>query len=173
MKREGIKPQITSTWRSSEYQEQLYRCSQNARCRRANPGLYRAVAPGKSLHEAGLAIDMSGIAAGPRGRKSLTPKGRRIVSIMKKRGFSWRYGLADPPHFEADPRKHGYRNLKQAIARTRTTCQVQLANDKTHKTPANKTAATRVTVWTKGAPGDSSHHRERPWICRQARSVGL
>lgn len=150
MKREGIKPQVTSTWRSSEYQEQLYRCSQNTRCRRANPGLYRALPPGESLHEAGLAIDMSGIAAGPRGRKSLTSRGKRIVGIMRKRGFNWRYGLADPAHFEADPRKHGYRNLKQAIARTRTTCQVQLANEKTHKKPANKIAATRVTVSAKG-----------------------
>src|SRR6185369_1354716 len=147
MKRAGIKPKITSVWRSSDSQAQLRRCSLNARCRRANPGLYRALPPGNSLHEAGFAVDMAGIAAGPRGDKRLTPQGKRIVGIMRKNGFSWRYGLADPAHFEADPRKHGYRNLKQAIERSRNTCQVQLA-----KNPANKKAATRVSAARVGAP---------------------
>ena len=146
MNRAGIKPQVTSTWRSSERQEELYRCTKSARCRRANPGIYRALPPGKSLHEAGFAVDMSGIASGPRGNKRLTTKGKRIVGIMRKNGFKWRYGLADPAHFEADPRKHGYRNVKQAIARTRTTCQVNLAKNKTNtrKTTSNKVAANRV-----------------------------
>jgi hypothetical protein len=79
--------------------------------------------PGQSAHEAGLALDMSGIAAGPRGSKHLTPQGRRIVTIMEKNGFNWKYGLADPVHFEADPRDYGYRNLKQAIHVTQTRCQ--------------------------------------------------
>ena len=146
MKHAGIKPQVTSAWRSSENQEQLYRCSMSTRCRRANPGIYRALPPGKSLHEAGFAVDMSGIAAGPRGKKRLTPKGRRIVGIMRKNGFKWRYGLADPAHFEADPRKHGYRTVHQAITQTRTTCQLNLARNKAHpnKRTFNKVAANRI-----------------------------
>jgi LAS superfamily LD-carboxypeptidase LdcB len=148
MKHAGIRPQVTSVWRSSENQEQLYRCSISTRCRRANPGIYRALPPGKSLHEAGFAVDMSGIAAGPRGKKRLTPKGRRIVGIMRKHGFKWRYGLADPAHFEADPRKHGYRTVHQAITQTRTTCQLNLAGNKAYptKNPSNKVAASRVLV---------------------------
>ena len=147
MKRAGIKPQITSMWRSSENQAQLHRCSMSTPCRRASPGLYRALPPGKSLHEAGFAVDMSGIAAGKRGQKRLTPKGRHIVSIMRKNGFKWRYGLADPAHFEVDPRRHGYRTLQQAIVRTRTTCQVNLRT-KTQKTTLN--AASRPTAPGRG-----------------------
>lgn len=140
MKRVGIKPKITSVWRSSDTQAQLHRCSLSTRCRRANPGLYGALPPGRSMHEAGFAVDMSGIAAGPRGAKRLTPRGRRIVGIMRKNGFNWRYGLADPAHFEADPRKHGYRSAKQAIKRTQTTCQINLAKNKTQKKAGSKIA---------------------------------
>lgn len=127
MKRAGIKPQVTSIWRSSEDQARLHNCTANSRCRRANPGLYRALPPGRSLHEAGLAVDMSGIASGKRGAKRLTPRGRRIVGIMQKNGFRWRYGLADPAHFEANPRKAGYRNVKQAIARSQSICAAKVA----------------------------------------------
>jgi hypothetical protein len=124
LKRAGIKPMVTSTWRSSEHQAKLYNCSTSRRCRRANPGLYHALPPGQSLHEAGLAVDLSGVAAGPRGAKRLTRRGRNIVGIMQKNGFRWRYGLADPAHFEANPRKAGYRNAKQAIARSQNICSV-------------------------------------------------
>lgn len=150
MHRVGIKPQVTSAWRSSENQEQLYRCSMSTRCRRANPGLYRALPAGQSLHEAGFAVDMSGIAAGPRGRKRLTPQGRRIVGIMRKNGFNWRYGLADPAHFEADPRKHGYRNVQQAISKSRTTCHLKLG-----KTTAPKNSANRVGSNSVQAPANT------------------
>jgi LAS superfamily LD-carboxypeptidase LdcB len=143
MKRAGIKPEITSAWRSSQDQAQLRRCSMSTRCRRANPGLYLALPAGKSMHEAGFAVDMSGIAAGPRGGKRLTSKGRRIVSIMRKNGFNWRYGLSDPAHFEADPRKHGYRTVAQAINRTQTTCQLGLARSKARKVSSNKATASR------------------------------
>jgi LAS superfamily LD-carboxypeptidase LdcB len=139
MKREGIKPKVTSTWRSSDVQKRLHECSESARCRRAHPGLYYALPSGKSLHEAGLAVDISGVAAGPRGRKRLTPNGHRIVSIMRKNGFNWRYRLADPAHFEADPKKHGYRNTKAAIVQSQATCQVKLAN-KDQKRTVSKTA---------------------------------
>jgi len=89
---------------------------------------------GQSAHEAGLALDISGIAAGPRGAKHLTPQGRRIVQVMERHGFNWKYGLADPVHFEADPRDAGYRNLQQAIHITQTRCQAgQLARAAAHQ----------------------------------------
>jgi hypothetical protein len=140
MKRQGIKPKVTSLFRSSEYQAQLHKCSNTASCRRAHPGLYYALPPGKSMHEAGFAVDISGVAAGPRGNKHLTPEGKRIVAVMRKHGFNWRYRLADPAHFEADPRKHGYRTAKQAIAHTQSTCDVKLAK-LVKRAPQKKTAA--------------------------------
>jgi D-alanyl-D-alanine carboxypeptidase len=149
MKRAGIRPRVTSMWRSSETQAQLHKCSLSTRCRRSNPGLYGALPAGKSIHEAGFAVDIGGIAAGPRGAKRLTPHGKRIVAIMRKNGFNWRYGLADPVHFEADPRKHGYRNVQDAITRTQTTCQVRLARhatNKSHKKATNKSVAARAPV---------------------------
>ncbi|HKP86620.1 MAG TPA: D-alanyl-D-alanine carboxypeptidase family protein [Blastocatellia bacterium] len=125
MRRAGIKPKLTSAWRSSEKQAALRRCSLSSRCRRANPGLYRALPPGQSLHEAGFAVDIAGVAAGPRGAKRVTPRGRRIVSIMRRNGFQWPYGLKDPAHFEANPRHYGYRNAKQAIARSQGICDAK------------------------------------------------
>jgi hypothetical protein len=144
MRRAGIKPKVTSAWRSSEKQAALHRCSLSSRCRRSHPGLYRALPPGQSIHEAGFAVDIGGVATGPRGAKRITPRGRRIVAIMKKNGFNWRYGLSDPVHFEADPRKHGYRSVKHAIKRTQTTCQVRLAKNKTAKKSVTKVAASRA-----------------------------
>lgn len=147
MRREGIKPKVTSLWRSSDHQAELHKCSTSARCRREHPGLYFALPPGNSLHEAGFAVDISGVAAGPRGKKRLTSQGHRIVSIMRKNGFNWRYKLADPAHFEADPKEHGYRNARQAILHTQTTCTVKLAklNRVATQTQQKKTAG-RVSV---------------------------
>jgi len=125
LRRAGIEPKVTSTWRSSAHQASLHRCSNSRRCRRAHPGLYHALPPGASLHEAGFAVDMSGVAIGPRGAKRLTPRGRRIIAIMRKHGFSWRYGLADPAHFEIDPRRYGYRSAQQAIKRSQSQCQTR------------------------------------------------
>ena len=144
MRRAGIAPKITSAWRSSGDQARLRRCSLSARCRGANPGLYRALPPGKSLHEAGFAVDISGVATGPRGDKRMTPQGRRIVGIMRKNGFKWRYGLSDPAHFEADPKTYGYRSKQQAIARAQTTCQASLAKNKTHKKARNNVAVSHA-----------------------------
>jgi D-alanyl-D-alanine carboxypeptidase len=127
LKRSGISPHVTSAWRSTEKQSALYRCSQSKRCRRANPGLYYALPPGQSLHEAGFAVDISGVAAGPRGAKRITPRGRRIIGVMRKNGFQWRYGLKDPAHFEANPRRYGYRSAKQAISRSQSICDVKIA----------------------------------------------
>ena len=140
MKRAGIKPRVTSAWRSSEKQERLYRCSLSTRCRRSNPGLYRALPPGNSIHEAGFAVDIAGVATGPRGGKRITPRGKRIVAIMKKNGFNWRYGLRDPVHFEADPTKHGYRTVKAAIKRSQTSCSLRLAKSRPQKKATNKVA---------------------------------
>ena len=144
MRRAGIRPQVTSVWRSSASQAQLHRCSLSTRCRRSNPGLYFALPAGKSIHEAGFAVDIAGVATGPRGAKRLTARGSRIVAIMKKNGFSWRYGLADPVHFEIDPRKHGYRSVREAIRRTQTTCQVKLAKGKASKKRVHRIAASRT-----------------------------
>ena len=143
MRRAGIKPRVTSVWRSSSRQAQLHRCSLSTRCRRSNPGLYRALPAGRSIHEAGFAVDIAGVATGPRGAKRLTPQGRRIVAIMKKNGFNWRYGLADPVHFEADPTKYGYRSVRHAIRKTQTTCQVTLAKSGSKRKSASKVAASR------------------------------
>jgi hypothetical protein len=170
LKRAGIKPEVTSAWRSSDKQAELYRCSQSRRCRRANPGLYYALPPGRSLHEAGLAVDISGVAAGPRGRKRLTPRGKRIVAAMQKNGFKWRYGLSDPAHFEAEPRKAGYRNLKQAITATQNRCQVRLASaSKPPRAVDNKRAVRlqpatgmRKTAALKTVPVRSVTARTRP-----------
>jgi hypothetical protein len=129
MRRAGIRPKVTSMWRSSGYQAELHKCSLSRRCR-LRRGVYGAMPPGRSLHEAGLAVDIAGVSARSRGRRYLTPRGRRIVRIMERNGFKWRYGLADPAHFEANPRKVGYRNAAQAIRRTQTTCQVRLASAK-------------------------------------------
>lgn len=126
MRRAGIKPKVTSMWRSTSHQASLHRCSVSRKCRLNHPGLYGAKAPGTSAHEAGFAVDISGIAAGRRGAKRLTPQGRRIVRVMERNGFAWKYGLKDPAHFEANPRRHGYRNLTQAIRYTQSNCSARI-----------------------------------------------
>ena len=144
LRRAGIEPKVTSTWRSSVHQARLHRCSNSPRCRRSHPGLYYALPPGASLHEAGFAVDMSGVAIGPRGSKRLTPRGRRIIAIMRKHGFNWRYGLADPAHFEIDPRKHGYRSAQQAIKRSQTQCQTRhIARAGQGSTPGRKPSSAK------------------------------
>jgi hypothetical protein len=145
MKRAGIEPEITSTWRSSGDQNKMYQCSMSRRCRISHPGLYRALPPGQSVHEAGFAVDISGIATGPRGSKHLTAQGRRIVRIMERHGFRWRYGLMDPVHFEADPREHGYLSLRQAILINQTRCQAAVAQKRAAK-QHGETAGTRVVA---------------------------
>ena len=151
LKRSGIKPVVTSTWRSSDHQARLHNCSRSRKCRKAHPGLYYAKPPGSSLHEAGFAVDISGVASGPRGAKRLTRRGRRIVQVMQKNGFRWRYGLADPAHFEADPTKHGYRSARQAINASQTKCQVRFASGK--KQAGKKGSRYSRQVSTSGRPG--------------------
>ena len=112
MRRRGIRPRINSAFRSHAEQRALYRCARIRRCR-ARRGIYGAKRPGTSMHEAGLAVDMGGVATGRRRR--LTAKGRQMVRIMRKHGFRWRYGLNDPAHFELSPQLAGYRTEKAAI----------------------------------------------------------
>src|SRR5262245_26591617 len=112
MRRRGIQPRINSAFRSRGEQRALYRCARSRRCR-ARRGIYGAKPPGTSMHEAGLAVDIGGVAAGRRRR--LTPRGRQMVRIMRRHGFKWRYGLKDPAHFELSPQLAGYRTEKAAI----------------------------------------------------------
>jgi LAS superfamily LD-carboxypeptidase LdcB len=113
MRRRGIRPRINSAFRSHAEQRALYRCARIRRCR-ARRGIYGAKRPGTSMHEAGLAVDMGGVATGRR-RRRLTARGRQMVRIMRKHGFRWRYGLKDPAHFELSPQLAGYRTEKAAI----------------------------------------------------------
>jgi LAS superfamily LD-carboxypeptidase LdcB len=114
MRARGIRPRVNSTFRSRAEQQAIYRCASIRPCR-LRRGIYGANPPGTSLHEAGLAVDIGGIATGRRHKRRLTPKGRQIVRIMRKHGFVWRYGLGDPAHFEASPRLAGYRTERAAI----------------------------------------------------------
>lgn len=161
--RVGIKPQVTSVWRSSQEQALLHRCSQSRRCRANHPGLYYALPPGQSLHEAGFAVDISGVAAGPKGRKQVTTRGRHIISVMRKNGFKWRYGLKDPAHFEADPTRKGYRTVQQAIHKNQTTCTVKLARarrtaGRAQAVSASRKATTSKPIFRRIATG-KSHRR--------------
>jgi D-alanyl-D-alanine carboxypeptidase len=113
MRRRGIRPRVNSTFRSHAEQRAIYRCARNRRCR-ARRGIYGAKPPGASMHEAGLAVDIGGVATGRR-RRRLTPKGRQTVRIMRRHGFNWRYGLKDPAHFEISPQRAGYRTRQVAI----------------------------------------------------------
>lgn len=113
MRRRGIRPRINSAFRTRSEQGSLYRCARSRRCR-SRRGVYGARRPGTSMHEAGLAVDLGGVAIGRR-RRRLTPKGRLMVHIMRKHGFRWRYGLNDPAHFELSPRLAGYHTEKAAI----------------------------------------------------------
>jgi hypothetical protein len=111
MRRRGIRPRVNSTFRSHTEQRTIYRCARNRRCR-VRRGIYGANPPGASMHEAGLAVDLGGVATR---RRRLTPKGRQMVRIMRRHGFVWRYGLKDPAHFELSPQRAGYRTRQAAI----------------------------------------------------------
>jgi LAS superfamily LD-carboxypeptidase LdcB len=113
LRKRGLRPRVNSTFRSRTEQKAIYRCARSKRCR-ARRGIYGAKQPGTSMHEAGLAVDLGGVATGRRHRR-LTPKGRQTVRIMRRHGFNWRYGLKDPAHFELSPQSAGYRSKQAAI----------------------------------------------------------
>lgn len=114
MKRRGLRPRLTTTFRSQREQSGIYRCYHRRNCR-SRRGIYRAARPGTSLHEAGLAVDVAGVAAGNRRHRRLTRDGKKIVRIMRKHGFKWPHGMGDPVHFEISPRQAGYRTHRAAI----------------------------------------------------------
>lgn len=114
MKRRGLQPRLTTSFRSRTEQSSLYRCSRKRRCRRQR-GIYTAARPGTSMHEAGLAVDVAGVATGNRRGRRLTPKGKKIVRIMRKHGFRWPHGLKDPVHFEIGLQQAGFRSQGAAI----------------------------------------------------------
>ncbi len=140
MKTVGVCPTITSGYRSSAQQHDLYRCSHRHHCR-TQRGIYSARKPGTSLHEAGLAVDFADMAYGKKHHRHLTRDGSKIVKVMQKHGFKWRYGLKDPVHFELEPRVAGYKSEKAAIASAqRREAQQRLVEKKTAQTPSkNKT----------------------------------
>lgn len=130
MKAAGVCPSITSGYRSSAQQHDIYRCSHKYHCR-VRRGIFSARPPGTSLHEAGLAVDVASVANGPKRRRHLTRDGHKIVKVMQKHGFKWKYGLKDPAHFELDPKVAGYRTEKAAIAAAqRREAQQRLAEQK-------------------------------------------
>ncbi len=132
----GVCPMITSAYRSSAQQHDLYRCSHKHQCR-AQRGIYSARKPGTSLHEAGLAVDFADVAHGKKHHRRLSRDGSKIVKVMQKHGFKWRYGLKDPAHFELEPRVAGYKTEKAAItAAQRRTAQQRLVEKKTAQTPS-------------------------------------
>lgn len=114
MQAAGVCPSVTSAYRSNAEQQAMYRCAHQHRCRVAR-GIYGARKPGTSLHEAGLAVDFASVAVGKKHHRRLTSDGRKVVKVMQKHGFKWRYGLQDPAHFELEPRVAGFRSEQQAI----------------------------------------------------------
>src|SRR5215471_10205947 len=81
MRKAGIKPKITSTFRTTAEQKKLYDCSHNRRCKESK-GIYGAKRPGTSSHEAGFAVDIGGLTTKARGKRTLTPQGKKVVGIM-------------------------------------------------------------------------------------------
>jgi hypothetical protein len=114
MKRRGLRPRVNSTFRSTAEQRSIFHCAHRASCRRRR-GIYGARRPGTSLHEAGLAVDLGGVASGRKHHRRLTRRGRQMVRIMRKHGFDWRYGLKDPAHFEISARHAGFHTERAAI----------------------------------------------------------
>jgi LAS superfamily LD-carboxypeptidase LdcB len=114
MKRSGLRPSVNSTFRSTAEQRSIFHCAHRASCRRRR-GIYGARRPGTSLHEAGLAVDLGGVASGRKHHRRLTRRGQQMVKIMRRHGFEWRYGLKDPAHFEISAHRAGFRTERAAI----------------------------------------------------------
>jgi len=84
VRKRGIPFRVTSTYRSFDQQDRLYR-AWLARGKRGLP----AARPGLSTHEYGAAFD----AAFPASRTS------EVVAIARAHGLVW-FGKADPVHFD-------------------------------------------------------------------------
>lgn len=145
MQTAGVCPTVTSAYRSSAQQHDMYRCARRHHCR-VQRGVYGANKPGTSLHEAGLAVDLANVAHGKKRSRRLTQDGRKMVKVMQKHGFKWRYGLKDPAHFELDPRTAGYKTEKAAIAAAQQREAVQrLAAKRTAQTESKTKVRRRQT----------------------------
>lgn len=145
MQSAGVCPMITSGYRSSAQQHDLYRCSHRHQCR-VQRGIFSARKPGTSLHEAGLAVDFADVAHGKKHHRRLSRDGSKIVKVMQKHGFKWRYGLKDPAHFELEPRVAGFKTEKQAItAAQQRAAQQRLVEKKTAQSPGKTKARRRNT----------------------------
>jgi LAS superfamily LD-carboxypeptidase LdcB len=79
-----LRPVVTSTFRSSAKQLQLYRDYLAGK-----PGLYSVAPPGRSLHEYGLAIDIWSPIPGAL---------EALGEVWQQAGGVWG-GAADPVHF--------------------------------------------------------------------------
>ncbi len=134
LNRRGLAPTLTTTFRSNTEQKSIYSCYHRRNCR-LRRGIFNAARPGTSLHEAGLAVDVAGVASGKGRHRQLTRNGKKIVRVMQQHGFNWPHGLRDPVHFEIPPKQAGYRSERTAISvaqqrwRTQsraTSCQIKL-----------------------------------------------
>ena len=69
-----------------------------------------ATAKGLSRHQGGFAIDLNGVST--LNKKQL----KNLNKIAAKYGFSpIKNQSKDLPHFSSDPKKHGYKNLSEAV----------------------------------------------------------
>ncbi len=114
MREAGLCPMITSSYRSNAEQREIYHCAHRHQCK-VKRGIFSARKPGTSLHEAGLAVDFADVANGKKRHRQLTRDGQKMVKIMQRHGFKWRYGLKDPAHFELEPSAAGFRSEQAAI----------------------------------------------------------
>lgn len=89
-RRAGIQVTITSGYRSPTKQRKLY-----ARYLRGETP-YTVAAPGTSLHEQGLAVDM---VATPRSAQ------RALARVWEGAGFTWGGRFRDPVHFDLRRRR--------------------------------------------------------------------
>ncbi|MFN0123613.1 MAG: D-alanyl-D-alanine carboxypeptidase family protein [Blastocatellia bacterium] len=149
MKRKGLRPRLTTTFRSRAEQSNLFRCAAQKNCR-TRRGVYDAARPGSSLHEAGLAVDLAGVANGVRRQRRLTRDGGKMVRIMRKHGFDWRYGMHDPVHFEINPARAGFPSDKAAIqaGQQRWEKQGRAARAAGCRVPRQKEKNARAVVFT-------------------------
>jgi len=70
--------------------------------------------PGTSPHEAGRAVDVTGM--------RWRPDRAAIVAAFRDEGFRW-LGMADPPHFEVPAEELGYESRRQMIVEAQTAFQ--------------------------------------------------
>jgi RHS repeat-associated protein len=98
---------FTEVFRTRAHQQELW----DNRANNPNP----VARPGTSRHEGGFAFDVPGIATrNGRGQLVQTALGTTVIPIFDRHGFAWGGAFNDPPHFQADPNLHGYRNSAAA-----------------------------------------------------------